>query len=182
MDRQLWEGASRLDPPGQPGTVARIYGLYDPNDPERPSVTRRLEAIEERERARLEARLAAKDASKPLGTFEETIPVAVPGVKDDAAVPGHAYAAEAEVDVGAKSKSKKKKKGKSKSAKAAVRCLRVAAFPYELISAIQTSDPTKGSAEADSLADDLSSMTFDPDALPDYLPVKFILPRKMAKV
>ena len=121
MDRQLWQGAASLDPPGQPGTVARIFGLYDPRDPERPSVRRRLEAIKEREHARIEARLAAKEASKPLGTFPETISVAVPGSKDNAAIPGHAYTAEAEADVSAKTKSKKKKKGKSKAAKAAVR-------------------------------------------------------------
>ncbi|VDB95105.1 unnamed protein product [Peniophora sp. CBMAI 1063] len=165
MDRQLWEAALSLDPPGQRGSVARILGLYDPNDPERPSVTRRLEAIKERERARLEARLAAKEAAKPLGTFEETIPVAVPGIKDEAAVPGHAYAAEAEAVVGAKTKSKKKKKGKSKAGKTAV------------------SEATeKAPTDADNVADDLSSMTLDPDAFPDYLPAKFVLPRKMAKV
>ncbi|KZV77082.1 hypothetical protein PENSPDRAFT_747291 [Peniophora sp. CONT] len=163
LDRSLWQGASSLDPPGQPGTVARIFGLYNPNDPERPSVTRRLEAIKERERARLEARLAAKEASKPLGTFEDTIPVAVPGLKDDAVVAGHVYAAESEADVGAKTKSKKKKKSKSKSGKAA------------------TNETVKEPAETDSLVEDLSSMTVDPEALPDYLPNKFILPRKMAK-
>ena len=105
IDAKLWGQASTLDKPGESGTVARMFGLLNPRDPHRLTSTKR------RERKLLEQSPAPQTTPAPAASlYESSIPVAVPGAKDEAAVSGHKFA-ETEPQGAAKGK-KKKKKGK----------------------------------------------------------------------
>ena len=108
LDKDMWTKASKLDRPGQAGTVARLYGLLDPKDPNRRTFFGRVK------RALLEENPKPQTTPAPAAkVYESSIPVAMPGEKDEAAVSGHKYAAEGQDESVASKSKKKKKKGKT---------------------------------------------------------------------
>ncbi|VDB83236.1 unnamed protein product [Peniophora sp. CBMAI 1063] len=167
IDATLWSSASKLDRPGQPGTVARLYGLLDPKDPKRPTSAKR------RQQKLLQQDPAPQTTPAPAArVYEPTIPIAVPGAKDDAIVSGHSYTAEVKFESPSKVK-KKKKKGKAAS-KASGTELSVDNITPLLETTTIEQEPSL--AEAD------QSQQVNLDDAPDALPIKFVLPRKMAKI
>ncbi|VDB83237.1 unnamed protein product [Peniophora sp. CBMAI 1063] len=172
LDEDLWRMASKLDKPGQAGTVARMYGLLDPKDPGRLTFRKRLE------RKLLEG--SPKPQTTPAPTakvYESSIPVAMPGAKDDAAMSGHKYATEAGTESTASKSKKKKKKGK-------------AANKSEEPDATASVDGVTASLDATKITEETTPaqtqvdqpQTVNLDEVPDALPGKFVLPKKMAKI
>lgn len=106
VDTVLWSLASKLDRPGKSGSVARLFGLLDPRD------QNRLTSSKRRQQKLLEYRSPQTTPAPAASLYEQFIPVAVPGVKDEAAVSGHMYTADAESE-GTSVKKKKKKKSKA---------------------------------------------------------------------
>ncbi|KZV62137.1 hypothetical protein PENSPDRAFT_758923 [Peniophora sp. CONT] len=168
IDTKLWGLAHKLDRPGQAGAVARLYGLLDPKDPNRLTFAKR------REKKLLEQSPPQTTPAPAASLYESSIPIAIPGVKDEAAVSGHQYTAEAESEGAVKSKKKKKKKGKTTGnepdADASVDGI---TSSLEKTRVVQETAPP---------AAEQQPQTVNLDDVPNTLPSKFVLPRKMAKI
>ncbi|KAJ7074695.1 hypothetical protein C8F01DRAFT_1101503 [Mycena amicta] len=84
-DEQLWNFAASLDRKGEKGRVAKEYGLWNPQDPDRPVATMYLFAEIE-----LEIVMGVPLKAKTTPAFMQTIPIARPN--ESGAQSGHAYA------------------------------------------------------------------------------------------
>ncbi|KZV62138.1 hypothetical protein PENSPDRAFT_692773 [Peniophora sp. CONT] len=169
LDTELWELARRLDRPDQKGTVARLYGLLDPNDPNR------LTFKKKRETKLLKQSPKPQTTPAPAASvYESSIPVAMPGARDDAAVSGHKYDAEAETEGTApKGKKKKKKSMAPKKSESPV---------ASTVADVTASLETTKIAQENAPTEIEKPQTVNLDEVPDTLPTKFEVPRKMAKI
>lgn len=91
-DRKLWAAARMYDRSGEPGAVARRFGLINPDDPDKPTfcgyMFKSLDPASG-------VKLVASTTPAPLRNAEQpSIPVA--GPQDSAVKSGHAYLAEKE--------------------------------------------------------------------------------------
>jgi hypothetical protein len=103
-DQFLWEAAKKLDRPGQPGRVAKEFGLINPNDPNRPTFTEFIFQSLDPRNTKTEAAKKPDPAPSP---YEETIPMAAP--TDSVARSGHAFLSEKQNSI---PKDKAKTRGK----------------------------------------------------------------------
>lgn len=103
-DIQMWEGAKKLDRPGESGRVAKEFGLVDPKSPTRPTFTEYLFKSLIPSTQAIEAATTPAPAPSP---YVEAISAVAPSEKSTQS--GHAFVTETVED---RSKSKKKTKGK----------------------------------------------------------------------
>jgi len=103
VDVLMWEAAKHLDNPGESGRVAKMFGLINPHDRNRPTVTKYIFRSLEPSRGRIEA--STTPAPAPC-SFVEAIPIATPS--ESIAKSGHAYVNAINEN---RPKSKKKTKG-----------------------------------------------------------------------
>jgi hypothetical protein len=101
----MWEAAKGLDNPRQQGRVAKVFGLVDPHDGNRPTFTEYIFKSLEPSKHRIEASSTPAPAPPPP-TYVESIPTTTP--PESAAKSGHAYLNEIHES---RPKSKKKTKG-----------------------------------------------------------------------
>lgn len=98
----------QLDNPGESGRVAKVFGLINPHDRNRPSFTKYFfRSLEPSSRGHIEASSTPAPAPCP---YVESIPVAT--LSESAAKSGHAYVS---ATSDSRPKSKKKTKGTTKS-------------------------------------------------------------------
>ena len=105
-DSTMWEAGKRLDHPGESGRVAKVFGLINPYDVNRPTFTKYIFRSLEPSRGRVEAASTPAPAPSP---YVEAIPIA--GTSESAAKSGHAYVSETN-----KNKPQNKKKTKRTAA------------------------------------------------------------------
>jgi hypothetical protein len=86
-DRNLWAAAKDLDKRGHSGTVAKRFGLVNPDDPKKPKFTGFN--MQRRNALLLQAATTPAPAPTPRAPF---VPVA--GPRDTGVQSGHAYAAD----------------------------------------------------------------------------------------
>jgi len=88
-DLVMWNAAKQLDKPGEPGRVAKEFGLIDPHSISRPTFTEYIFRSLEPSASPIEAATTPAPAPSP---YFEAIPTATPS--ESAAKSGHAYASE----------------------------------------------------------------------------------------